>query len=182
MVNLVFSSIAELALRKGQWLGFVFAFVFPVVVAFWWWGAFNDVNIRIEKRGPYRLAYREETGDYAKLPDRQQQVLKILRSQMVEAGAPVILLLNDPRVTRRQDLKADVGYLVAPYVHVHSPLKIKRIPSRRKLIAEVKTQPLLAPGKVYHALIKYLAENKLAFHLPTLEIYQNGALTVEMNL
>ncbi|HCA27833.1 MAG TPA: AraC family transcriptional regulator [Betaproteobacteria bacterium] len=169
-------------MRKKKWLGFIFAFLLPIIVAFWWWGAFNNVNIRIEARGPYRLAYREETGDYAKLPDRQQQVLKMLHSQMVKTGAPTILLLNDPRVTRKQDLKAYVGYLVAPHVQVHAPLKIKMIPLRRALIAEVKAQPLLAPGKAYHALIKYLAENKQPFRLPTLEIYQDGVLTIEMNL
>lgn len=40
----------------------------------------------------------------------------------------------------------------------------------------------LAAGKAYAALLKYLAEHNMKIKLPTLEIYQNSTLTVEMDI
>ena len=165
---------------KNQWPAFVFAFLLPLIAIYWWWGGFNSAVVEVAERGPYTYAYMEVTGDYTNLPQRQQEMLKVLHEQGVADGASVMLLWDDPRVTEKKKQRARVGYMVAPNASVHAPLALATVPARRVLLAHVNAQPLLAPGKAYAALLAYLEKNHLPFRLPTLEIYQKRELSVEM--
>lgn len=166
-----------------QWRAFILAFVIPIALVAWWWGVFNIVQVEEAMRGPYRFAYQEVTGDYTNLPQRQQAVLRILDSQNVVAGASVTELYSDPRVVvDKKQQKARVGYLIPANSTVHDPLRLADIPQRRVLLAYVKAQPLIAPGKAYGALLDYLKQHNMPFVLPTLEIYQDHGLSVEMDL
>lgn len=167
---------------KKQWLPFLLAFVLPLVLIYWWWGGFNQASFKIDQRGPYHFAYMTQLGDYSKLPEKQQEVLGRLQQQGVTAGTPVTLLLKDPRATPKRDWSAQVGYLVDPRARVSEPLALGDVPARQVLAVQVKAQPLLAPGKAYAALIEYLEAHQMKFNLPTLELYQDGVLTVEMNI
>lgn len=167
---------------KKQWLAFLLAFVVPLILIFWWWGAFNSATVEIAQRGPYRYAYAENVGDYTDLPQKQQDVVKLLKDQGVECGASVMALYDDPRQTPKKKQRARVGCMVAPEVRVHEPVQIAEVPPRRVVLARVNAQPLMAPGKAYSALLAYLDKNHIPFQLPTLEIFQNRELTVEMEL
>ena len=167
---------------KKHWLPFLLAFVLPLILAYWWWGGFNKASFETAQRGPYRYAYMVQKGDYSKLPEKQQEVLGRLQEQGVKAGAAVTLLLNDPRSTPKRDWTGQTGYLVDQAARVAEPLAIGTVPARRVLLVRVKAQPLLAPGKAYAALLEYLEEHHLKFNLPTVELYQDGVLTVEMSL
>lgn len=167
---------------KKHWLPFLLAFVLPLILIFWWWGGFNSASFEQAQRGPYRYAYLTQKGDYYKLPEKQQEVLGRLQQQSVSAGAPITLLLNDPRSTPKRDWNAQVGYLVDAQAGVAEPLAIGEVPARRVLLVRVKAQLLLAPGKAYAALLEYIEKNHMKFKLPTVEIYQDGVLTVEMDI
>lgn len=167
---------------KKQWLPFLLAFVMPLILTYWWWGGFNQASFKIDRRGPYHFAYMSQQGDYSKLPEKQQEVLGRLRQQGVTAGTPVTLLLKDPRVTPKRDWSAQVGYLVDAQARVSEPLALGDVPAREVLVVQVKARLLLAPGKAYAALIEYLDEHQMKFNLPTVELYQDGVLTVEMSI
>lgn len=167
---------------KKQWLPFLLAFVFPLLLIYWWWGGFNQASMEISQRGPYHFAYLPQKGDYSKLPEKQQEVLGRLQQQGVRPGTPITLLLNDPRVTPKRDWHAQVGYLVDARARVSEPLALGDVPARQVLIVKVKAQLLLAPGKAYSALIEYLDEHRMKFNLPTVELYQDGVLSVEMGI
>jgi hypothetical protein len=167
---------------KKQWLPFLLAFVLPLILIYWWWGGFNQVSFEVAQRGPYHFAYMTQKGDYSKLPEKQQEVLGRLQQQGVTAGIPVTLLLKDPRNTPKRDWTAQVGYLVDAQARVSEPLSLGDVPARQALVVKVKAQLLLAPGKAYAALIEYLDEHQLKFNLPTVELYQDGVLTVEMSI
>jgi hypothetical protein len=47
------------------------------------------------------------------------------------------------------------------------------------VLVRVKAQPLLAPGKAYSSLLDYLDEHHMKLNLPTVELYQDGVLTLE---
>lgn len=166
---------------KNQWPAFVFAFLLPLIGVFWWWGGFNSAVVEVAQRGPYTYAYMEVTGDYTNLPQQQQEMLKTLHGQGVADGASVMMLLDDPRKTEKKKQRARVGCMVSPDAKVHAPLMLATVPERRVVVAHVNAQPLLAPGKAYSALLDYLKKNNLPFRLPTLEIYQNRELSVEMD-
>jgi effector-binding domain-containing protein len=119
-------------------------------------------------------------GDYGKLPDRQAVVLKMFEEQQLARGGSVTLLFNDPRNTDKKDQKARVGYLIEAGATVRDPLTVAEIPAREVLVARIKAQPLLAPGKAYSALIAWLEKNRLPYRTPTLEIYRDSEMVVEM--
>ena len=168
---------------KKNWLYFLGAFAAPLVGIFWWVGGFASAKIETNLvRGPYHYAYLEHSGDYATLPERQLEALRALQAQGIAHGAAITLMQSDPRATPRKNLTAQTGYLVAPDASVREPLKQADVPARQVMIVHLRAHPRLAAGKVYAALLKYLAEHGMKLKVPTLEIYQNNEMTVEMEL
>jgi hypothetical protein len=165
---------------KKHWIPFLLAFVLPLILIFWWWGGFNQASFELAQRGPYHYAYMPQKGDYYKLPEKQQEVLTRLQQQGVQAGTAITLLLNDPRTTPKRDWSAQVGYLVEANAKVSDPLAFGIVPARQVVLVKVKAQPLLAPGKAYSAMLDYLDEHHMKLNLPTVELYQDGILTVEV--
>ena len=166
-----------------NWLYFLLAFAAPLVGIFWWVGGFASAGIETNLvRGPYHYAYLEHSGDYVKLPDKQLEALRVLQAQGVAHGAAITLMQQDPRTAAKSKLKAQTGYLVEAGVSVSEPLKLADVPARSVLVAQLRAHPRLAAGKVYAALLKYLDERGMKLRLPTLEIYQNSTLTVEMDI
>jgi DNA gyrase inhibitor GyrI len=180
-------AILEFRLLKKHWLSILLAFVVPLIAVFWWWGGFNTVTIMEAERGPYRFAYLEHQGDYAKLPEIQHQVRRALEQQHIAPGAAITVLLDDPRKVARNQLRAQTGYLVGPSVNVDGDLKMGTIPARRVLVAHVHATAMLAPSKAYQALHEYLGQQQMDIKMPTVEIYDTppeiyrvGELSVEM--
>lgn len=165
-----------------QWHYFLLVFLLPVIAVVWWWGTFAEARIVTgQTRGPYHYAYLVQNGDFSKLPEAQQTALRELKHQKIETGAPITVLLTDPRTTtQRKEWTAQVGYLVAADAKVAEPFKLADIPARRVIIAQVRAHPSLAPGKAYAALIAYLDGHGMKLTLPTVETYEGSELTVEM--
>jgi effector-binding domain-containing protein len=168
-------------LKKG-WVAFLLFFVVPILVVFWMMGALNPVTVETGSRGPYDYAYIVHSGDYSKIIDKQGEVFHRLEDQGIKAGMPIALLLNDPRSTAKKQLRSEAGYTIDPAAQPKEPLLKGHIPQRQAIVVRVKANPLLAPSKGYKALIAYLDEHHLPFNLPTVEMYHDGVLTIEMNL
>ncbi|MFA7238942.1 MAG: GyrI-like domain-containing protein [Sulfuricellaceae bacterium] len=164
-----------------QWPYFLLVFLLPVAGVVWWWGVFAETRIVADQTcGPYHYAYLVQNGDFSKLPEAQQTALRELKHQKIATGAPITVLLTDPRTTARKEWTAQVGYLVEADAKVAEPLKLADIPARRVILAQVRAHPSLAPGKAYAALIAYLDAHGMKLVLPTVETYQGSELTVEM--
>ena len=167
---------------KRQWRYFLLAFVLPLLGIYGWVGGFTSARIEANQmRGPYHYAYLAHSGDYARLPQRQMEALRVLQAQGIAHGAAVTLMQDDPRTTPSGKLTARTGYLVAPGAVVREPLRLADAPARRVLVVWVRAHPRLAAGKVYAALLKYLDAHSIKLKLPTLEIYQDQQLSVEMD-
>ena len=167
---------------KKSWLYFLLFFIAPIAVVFWMMGAFNSATIEIAQRGPYHYAYLDHIGRYDKLLDKQTQVYQALQAQGVTPHAPIALLLNDPENTPKKALHSQAGYMVDAGAKIGEPLLVGDIPSRQVLLVKVKANPLMAPSKAYKALTDYLKAHQMKLVVPTVEIYQGGVLTVEMNM
>lgn len=172
---------------KKNWLAFVFAFILPILVTFWWWGGFNHATIQEMQSEPLHYAYSEYYGDYGNLTDVQQKVFAALRAQKIEPGNSITILYADPRTTKKRDQHARVGYLIAPDAQVKEPLKTDDLPSRPVLRAQVQASMLLAPGMAYQALHDYLKPMDKDIRMPSVEVYtagtsisQMGVLTVDI--
>lgn len=168
---------------KKNWLYFLVAFAGPLLAIFWWVGGFASASIETNQmRGPYHYAYLEHSGDYAKLPERQFEALRALQAQNVAHGAAFTLMMTDPRATAMGKRSAQTGYLVEAGVSVKEPLQLGEVPARSVLVTSVRAHPRLAVGKGYAALLRYLDGHGMKLAVPTVEIYQNNTLTIEMNL
>ncbi len=167
---------------KKQWHYFVAVFLLPILGIAWWWGVFSEVKIETgQMRGPYHYAYLTQHGALDKLPEAQQTALRELGQQGIASGAPITVLLTDPRTTARKELTARVGYLVDASAKVAEPLKLADIPARSVIVARVRAHPTVAPGKAYAALLDYLDGRGMNLKLPTVEIFRDSELSLEMD-
>jgi DNA gyrase inhibitor GyrI len=167
---------------KKQLPYFLAAFLVPVVAVLWWWGLFSSAQVEVAERGGYRYAYLEAQGVYSKLGKKRNEVFYELKQQNIEAGAEITLMLSDPRTTPHQQLKAQTGFIISADVTPQPPLKVATIPTREVAVAEIRAHPLFAYGKAYSALIEYSKQHETTLHLPTLEIFDDSKLMVEMPL
>lgn len=156
------------------------AFVLPVTAVLWWWGLFSTASVEVAERGNYHYAYLEAQGAYSKLADRQKEVLRALKQQDIAAHAQITVILSDPRSTPYQELRAYTGYVIAEGTQVGKPLQVGKVSKREVVIAKIKAHPLFAYGKAYSALLHYIEQHDMSLHLPTVEIYDNSVLQVEM--
>ena len=167
---------------KKQWPYFLLVFVLPVTAVLWWWGLFSAATLQVADRGGYYYAYLEAQGAYSKLETRQKEVQHALKQQGVETGAQITVVLSDPRTTSYKELRAHTGYIVSDQAKLVAPLRLGFIPRRRVAIASIKAHPLFAYGKTYSALLAYARENKMSLRLPTVELFNDSVLQVEMPL
>jgi len=170
-----------------RYLPFLLAFVLPIVLVYAWWGGFNPVDIRSERRGPYTYAYLEQIGDYAKLPKLLEEVRRQLKEQGIEPGLPITVLYSDPATVAKSERRGRIGCLVPAGSTVRAPLQIDTIPTRPVLVAQVQAGMLLAPSRAYQALGNYLERQGKRIAMPTVELYaasdhvlKMGVLTVEV--
>ena len=159
---------------KKNWLAFVFAFVLPILLTFWWWGGFNHVSVQEVQTEPYHYAYTEYSGDYGNLSDVQQKVFSALIAQQIQPGKPITILYADPRTTKKHDQHARIGFLIPPAVTVKAPILTDNLSGRTALRAEVQASVLLAPGMAYQALHDYLKPMGKDIRMPSVEIYTAG--------
>ena len=165
---------------KKQWPYFLLVFAVPVTAVLWWWGLFSAAEVETETRGNYRYAYLDAVGAYSKLESKQKEVLAALDSQGIAAGAQLTVMQSDPRTTPYKELHAQTGFVIDDKSVPQPPLKLGTIPVREVVSATIKAHPLFAYGKTYSALLDYTEAHDMTLHLPTVEIYENSVLRVEM--
>ena len=167
---------------KKQHLYFLLAFLFPTLIVLWWWGLFRSATIDITERGPYRYVYLEVQGPYSKLAAKQQEVAAELRKQGIAQGRSFTVIYDDPRTVKANERHARAGYLIDASANPQPPIQVDNMPVRRVVVSQVKAHPLLAYGKVYGMLLDFGKRQGEGLHLPTVEIYSDSTLTVEMPL
>ncbi len=172
-----------------KFLPFLLAFVLPLLAVYAWWGGFNPVTIEEAVSGPYTYAYLEHTGDYSKLPDLSSQVRQELSDARVLFGNPITVLYSNPDVVDVGERKARTGFLVPEGTKVPGDLLVDTLPRRAVLATTLQAGSLLAPGRAYAALDRYLQARGQGIRMPTVELYEPsgsvlrmGRLTVEMEV
>lgn len=170
-------------MNNKHWPYFLFVFVLPLLVVFWWWGAFSSPSVETMQRPALRYAYLVSEGDYSKVEDSQREVLDLLKQQGITAGQAITLIEDDPRTTPGPKRHAQAGIMVAENAPaLKQPLMDGRLPERRALVVSSRAHPFLAYGKAYGALMDYLKLHNMALRLPVAETTSKSTLTIEMAL
>ena len=175
-------NLEQLSTVKKQLPFFVLFFVLPVIAMLAWWGLFSSASLEIGVSPTYHYVYLDAEGPYSKLSSKQNEVLFYMKQQNIAHGAEISIVLTDPRTTSYKALLARTGYIVQSEVQVKEPLKLGRIPPQKVAIAKIKAHPLLAYGKTYSVLLDYCKAHSMNLMLPTVEIYDQSVLRVEMPL
>lgn len=165
---------------KKQHFYFLLAFLLPTIIVLWWWGLFRSATVDMVESGPYRYVYLDAKGPYSKLGAKQGEVSAELRKQGIVPGASISVIYDDPRSTKAGERHARTGYLIDAAAVPKAPLLVDTLPVRRVVVGQVKAHPLLAYGKVYGKLIDFSKRQGGNLVLPTVEIYKDSVLSVEM--
>lgn len=170
-----------MAMNK-QWPYFLLAFVLPLLVVFWWWGAFSTPEIKVEQRNALRYAYLVSEGDYSKAEDKQHEVADLLKQQKITAGQAITLIEDDPRKTPSTQRHARAGIVIDANAQPAAPLLVGDLPQRQAVVVSARGHPFIVYGKAYGALLSYLDTHGLALELPVAETAHENTLTIEMAL
>jgi effector-binding domain-containing protein len=166
-----------------QWPYFILVFVLPLLLVFWWWGAFTTPVVENLSRPALHYAYLISEGDYSKVEDRQHEVRDLLKQQGIVAGQAITLIEDDPRTTPGSRRRAQAGIMIAENTPaLKMPLMAGTLPERRALVVSARAHPFLAYGKAYGALLEYIKGKNIALHLPVAETTHDNTLTIEMAL
>lgn len=171
---------------RKQWPAFLLAFVLPILLVFWWWGGFSQVEVSETEAGPYRYAFLEYEGPISNMRKTQGKVYKRFEAAGLEPGDPLNVILTDPRAAGGK-VRAHVGYVLNEGVAVPEGLQEGRVPRRPVYAATVQAVVLLAPSKAYQALNDVLESSGREIVMPTVERYRPadrvsevGTFTLEM--
>jgi len=165
-----------------QWPYFLLAFVLPILIVLWWWGAFSTPAIQVLLRPSLHYAYLVSEGDYSKVEDKHREVQDMLKQQGIKAGQAVTLIQDDPRSTSAAKRHAQAGIIISAQSHPAAPLLEGRLPERQAVVINARGHPFFVYGKAYGALLDYLQQNGMKLQLPVAETAHNNTLTIEMTL
>lgn len=170
-------------MTNKHWPYFLLAFALPLLLVFWWWGAFTSPAVENLPRPALRYAYLISEGDYSKVEDRQYEVRDLLKQQGIAAGQAITLIEHDPRITPGAQRQAQAGIMIASDAPaLKAPLQNGQLPERRALVVKARAHPFLAYGKAYGALLDYLKAQNIVLRLPVAETTHDNTLTIEMAL
>jgi len=170
-------------MENKQWPYFLLVFALPLLLVFWWWGAFTTPAVETLARPALRYAYLISEGDYSKVEERQYEVRDLLKQQGIADGQAITLIEDDPRQTPGSKRRAQAGIMIgADAPAVKAPLQDGRLPERRALVVSARAHPFLAYGKAYGVLLDYLKAQNIALRLPVAETTHDNTLTIEMAL
>lgn len=170
-----------MAMNK-QWPYFLLAFVLPILVVFWRWGAFAAAEVQTLPRAPLHYAYLVSEGDYSKAEDKQREVRELLKQQNIEGGQAITLIEDDPRTTPAAQRHAQAGIVIPDKAHPAAPLLEGNLPGRQALVVSARGHPFFVYGKAYGALLDYLRQRDMRLQLPVAETAHENTLTIEMTL
>ncbi len=168
---------------KKQWPYILIVFALPLLLVFWWWGAFSAAEVETLSRPAVRYAFLISEGEYSKVDERMHEVLDLLKQQGIPPGQALTLIEDDPRSTPGSKRHARAGIMIdAGAPTLRPPLLDGILPERRVVQVKSRAHPFLAYGKAYGALLSYLKENQMTLRLPVAETTRDSTLTIEMTI
>ncbi|HHM04453.1 MAG TPA: GyrI-like domain-containing protein [Gammaproteobacteria bacterium] len=136
-------------------------------------GLFNAVTVQHYSAPAYRIAYLDHTGPYEDLQDVFDRVAGRLHQARITALAPCALLLDDPSVAAKNELRSKIGFLVDNGVSLHGDIHVLHIPPREVARARFRGSPVIGSYKAYAAMKQWGNDHGYTLSLPAFEIYHD---------
>ncbi len=103
---------------------------------------------------------------------------EFFKQGLIPVGPVVGLYHNDPRLTKEEDLKWDIGFPIAEEANVQAPLKKVQF-NFTKAAVYLYTGPYEQMDKLYEQMIKFIDENGYKMVWPSCEKYLNNPSEVK---
>jgi len=159
----------------------IFAIAAILLALYAWLGGFKKIQFTMQEAGGEVLVYEPHTGEYknvGKVIDKMYYAL--LNEEKVECFRGFGIYYDNPQKVEKSKLRADVGNILenpTPQLleQLSGKYKIKTLERQQYLVAEFpyKNQFSIIIGimRVYPAMHKHVAKNKLSEEGYVMEIY-----------
>jgi DNA gyrase inhibitor GyrI len=150
-------------------------------------GVFTKTVFKEQMTGPYSLVYKEHLGEYKYAGNTIHEVGALLVKNGIKDGTNFGLFYDDPKKTKKENLRCDAGILFKTALKIKLPegLKWKEFPLQNCLIIEYPNKNFLSVytgiAKVYPKLFKYAAEKGFK-KAPVMEVYEANKIVYVMPL
>ncbi len=134
-------------------------------------GFFSQVVIESIQAPAYRMAYLPRTGPYDKIGAVIKQVASVLEQAGVKTDTPFALLMDDTGKIKPENLRSQVGYLLANTDPVPESLQQAVFPARPILRVRFSGGKLLGSYKAYQGMKDWAKDHGSQLLLPALELY-----------
>lgn len=156
--------------------------------AAYWWASGNDVFYKVtvseKQMGPLTFVYMVRKGDYSKIgPDMDMFCKKIMDAYDVNPTKGFAFFYDDPKTTKPEDLRSDIGYLLEgadadKMDQIMKATKVRWIGPKNYVIATFPLKGNMSYGigamKCYPELGKYMKAKGYKMG-PSFEMYDMAA-------
>ena len=143
-------------------------------------GAFRPVGLQRERRPAVRIACLPHTGPYNQISEKILRVKKLLDDHKDALGRPCGIYYDDPDRVPDEKLRSKGGYVLKQDVALPPELEVVVLADRDVLVARFKGHVALAAAKIYPAMSRWMADEKVKPAGPTVEYYEAGVVECEM--
>jgi len=144
-------------------------------------GVFTQVTVQQFTTPGYQIAYLTHIGPYDKIQETIDQVAEMLDPTTRSAATPCALLLDDPSVVAKTELRSKVGYLIRQTDYIPDGLALEQLAPTEVVQVFFNGSPVVGSYKAYTAMKQWSAYRGYVLHLPALEIYhQDGVIEYQL--
>lgn len=149
---------------------------------FYFTGAYKDVKIGEDARGPYTLVYLEHSGPYNEISKKITAVETWAKEQNIDCHLTFGEYFDNPSNTEEGRLKSRGGCIIdnkntealekLKAAKLPDAVRTAELPQANYVVALFEGAPSIGPMKVYPKIEKYLKEKNLKAKTNILEIYE----------
>lgn len=135
-------------------------------------GVYKPVEIRLEKRGPFYLLFKQHVGPYHQLVPILQEVESWVKEHNLKCPQTFGEFLDNPEAVDEDRLRSHAGCVLdKPLATAPPEYLYQQRPEHSYVVGRFSGSPAIGPYKVYPKIRKFMEENRVKSSSPILELY-----------
>ncbi|MEN7982462.1 MAG: GyrI-like domain-containing protein [Nanoarchaeota archaeon] len=160
---------------------FVLILIASVIFGLYYFGIIQEVQIKEQEVGPFKVVYKTHIGDYSEVGKIQNEIVSSLLDNRINTTKWFGIYYDNPQEIEKSGLRSEVGVIIdekdySEIMMLKGKYNIKNIPKSKNVVATFpyrnKYSIMLGVFKVYPKLNKYI-EEKNYLPSPIMEIYDS---------
>lgn len=135
-------------------------------------GVSKPVEVRLEKRGPYELLFKDHRGPYHQIGASLKEIENWALAHNVRCPQTFGEFLDDPESVDEDRLRSHAGCVLADRLATAPPeYQSQHRPEKLYAVGRFQGSPAIGPYKVYPRVRAFLDEQRLKSSAPVIEMY-----------